>query len=186
MSGGLAVRAIKCTVTFLTGGESMIGRIGAALREFSHRLVERWTSIVDKLAKVPAHFKKHYHGYEVLGLFVVIGLSLWSTIINRNASNKQTQAAIDAARMSRGDAYMQTQAALLNELKKEFDSLQKPRHEACEFALKHLAKANGAPVPLDQTPAGVWQVMDFFDKLSRTYVEIMSTKRWHSLASITG
>jgi hypothetical protein len=88
-----------------------------------------------------------------------VGVAIWALIV----SNGRAREAIDAT-MSTTRTTMQ--ATLLKDFKAEFDGLARARHIASSHALTRIEADGVAAVALDDVPAEVWQVMDFFDKLA--------------------
>jgi hypothetical protein len=89
--------------------------------------------------------EKHSRTIELILVVVALCVSLW------------------VAKMSRDDAYMQVQTSILNEFRGEFEDLQHARFVASNFALNHIEEHN---ISLSEVPPEVWQVMDFFDRVS--------------------
>jgi hypothetical protein len=56
------------------------------------------------------------------------------------------------------------QANILKDLKQEFRKMTAARTSAAEFGLRKLEY--GRPYPVDDVPAGLWQLMDFFDMVA--------------------
>ena len=81
--------------------------------------------------------------------------------------------------MSSADSRIQMQASILNDFKNDFDNLGEARCDAAGFALAHMNTLRRGTIPYKKVPSRVWQVMDFFDKLSmyssRHYIDQQMT-----------
>jgi hypothetical protein len=76
---------------------------------------------------------------------------------------------------SRRDSLTTMQATMLKDFVTEFDRLMPIRYVVAQHALSRISGANKSPSELEDIPAELWRMMDFFDKIAmyvkRGYVD---------------